>query len=448
MATLEWVARAVGGRLTGDAVPFASVTQDTRNLQGGALYVALRGDRFDGHSFVRRAAALGAAGALVAERCDSALPQVEVDDTLVALQQMARQWLLGFDTPVVAVTGSNGKTTVKQMLAAILGGVGPTLATAGNLNNQIGLPLTLMRLTADHRFAVLEMGASKPGDIAELVGIARPQVAIVTHAAAAHLAGFGGLDGVARTKGEIYSGLRPGGTAVINADDPYAERWAHMAADHAQLRFGLEQAAEVTASSLDLSPLDSGFTLHVGGVTQALRLPVSGRHNVMNALAAAAAAHALGIDISDIAAGLERLEPAPGRLTPRRAQVGAAILDDTYNANPASLKAALDVLANADGKRWLALGNMNELGTDAVAAHVEAGRQARAAGVQRLFALGDLATHAAEGFGDGAVLADSMEQLCAQVSSEIGSDVCLLVKGSRGARMERLVQALVTGEAG
>ena len=186
----------------------------------------------------------------------------------------------------------------------------------------------------------------------------------------------------------------------------------------------------------------------VGGVTQALRLPVSGRHNVMNALAAAAAAHALGIDISDIAAGLERLEPAPGRLTPRRAQVGAAILDDTYNANPASLKAALDVLANADGKRWLALGNMNELGTDAVAAHVEAGRQARAAGVQRLFALGDLAAHAAEGFGDGAVLADSMEQLCAQVSSEIGSDVCLLVKGSRGARMERLVQALVTGEAG
>lgn len=446
METLKWVADAVGGTLTGEPVSFSSVTQDTRALQAGGLYVALRGERFDGHAFVRKAASLGAAGALVSERCEAALPQIEVADTLHALQTMASQWLARFDIPVVAVTGSNGKTTVKQMLAAILGGVGPTLSTAGNLNNHIGLPLTLMRLNAAHRFAVLEMGASKAGDIAELVAIAPPRVAVITHAAAAHLSGFGGLDGVARTKGEIYAGLQPGGTAVINADDRYADQWAQTASGRPQLRFGLEQPADVTAVDIQYSPIETTLTLQVSGRAHPVRLPVSGRHNVMNALAAAAAAHALGISLPQIAAGLERLEPAPGRLTPRRARQGAQILDDTYNANPASLTAALNVLAQADGERWVALGNMNELGADAVEAHVEAGRQARAAGVRRLFAVGDLAAHAAAGFGDGAVVSDSMEQLCEQLASDMTSQVCLLVKGSRGARMERLVQALTADE--
>lgn len=448
MATLDWVAEATGGQLIGASAPFTSVTQDTRNLRPGGLYVALRGERFDGHSFVRRAASLGAAGALVAEASDSPLPQVQVTDTLAALQVMARRWLERFDVPVVAVTGSNGKTTVKQMLAAILGGVGPTLATAGNFNNHIGLPLTLMRLDGSHRFAVLEMGANKPGDIAELVAIAPPRVALITHAAAAHLAGFGGLDGVARTKGEIYGGLQSGGTAVINADDRYAAQWAQTAQGASQIRFGLDQPADVTASDLRMSPAATRLTLQVAGRSVALELPLSGRHNVMNALAAAAAAHALGISLPQIADGLARLEPAPGRLTPRTADCGAALLDDSYNANPTSLQAALAVLAQADGKRWLALGNMNELGSNAVEAHVEAGRQARAAGVERLFLLGDLAAHAAQGFGEGAEIADSMDVLCKQVASEISPQVCLLIKGSRGARMERLVQALTTGEAG
>ncbi|MBB86202.1 MAG: UDP-N-acetylmuramoyl-tripeptide--D-alanyl-D-alanine ligase [Xanthomonadales bacterium] len=446
MDTLDWVAQATGGTLHGQAAAFTGVTQDTRTLQAQDLYVALKGERFDGHTYVRKAASLGAAGALVSELTELDFPQVLVDDGLRGLQSLARGWLQRHDLRVVAVTGSNGKTTVKQMLAAILEPVGSTLATPGNLNNHIGLPLTLLRLRAQHRYAVLEMGASKPGDIAELVGIAPPQVAVITHAAAAHLQGFGGLDGVARTKGEIYGGLSEDGVAVINADDAYADLWTGLAQGHRRLRFGLTAPVEVTAKALRPDATGTLFTLVLVDERVEVRLPVAGRHNVMNALAAAAAAHALGCSAAQIADGLSRLEPAPGRMTPRVAATGAQILDDTYNANPASLAAALSVLAQQDGRRWLALGNMNELGADAQQAHRQAGEQARAAGVQRLFVIGDLAVHAADGFGAGASVADSMDALVEQVAEALDEDVCLLVKGSRGARMERLVQALAVAE--
>lgn len=446
MDTLDWVAGAVGGTLHGPSVRFNGVTQDTRNLRPQDLYVALKGERFDGHAFLRKAASLGAAGALVSELADLALPQVLVDDSLLGLQALARGWLDRFDTRVIGVTGSNGKTTVKQMLAAILEPVGPTLATHGNLNNHIGLPLTLLRLREQHRYAVLEMGASKPGDIAELVGIAAPHVAVITHAAAAHLEGFGSLEGVARTKGEIYSGLRDDGVAVINVDDAHAGLWRELAGVHRCLSFGLDTPADVTAREIRMDGAQMSFTLRLPDDETEVRLPVIGRHNVMNALAAAAVAQALGCTARQIADGLARLEPAPGRMTPRIASCGARLFDDSYNANPTSLAAALSVLGQQDGHRWLALGNMNELGSDAVAAHRKAGEQARAAGVERLFVVGDLAIHAAEGFGSGAVAADSMEQMIEQVSESLDDTVCLLIKGSRGARMERLVQALGTVE--
>ncbi len=452
MDRLATLAARVGGSLQGADAGFAAVSTDTRKLTPGDLFVALSGPNFDGHEFVRRAACLGAAGALVARPIDLALPQVRVADTLTALQAYAAARRRDFDLPVIAVTGSNGKTTVKQMLAAILRASGPVLATEGNLNNHIGVPLTLTRLRNEHRSAVIEMGANHAGEIEQLAALAAPTVGVVTLAAPAHLEGFGSVEGVARAKGELFAALPPTGTAVINADDAFAPLWRGLAAGCRRVEFGLAAGTDVSAraDSIRLDELGRAeFELVTPAGSRQVRLSLPGRHQVMNALAAAAAAGAAGAGPDAIVAGLAAAQAAPGRLAWQRREDGVAVLDDSYNANPASLCAALELLSTHPGERWLVLGDMAELGTGAEAAHAAAGRLAKASGVSRVFALGPLSAATVAAFGAGARHFDEATELLHALRAALEAGVVpgILVKGSRSMRMERVTTALA-GVAG
>ncbi|MCC6302422.1 MAG: UDP-N-acetylmuramoyl-tripeptide--D-alanyl-D-alanine ligase [Gammaproteobacteria bacterium] len=447
--TLGELARLIGGELRGADRRFDAVGTDTRTLGAGALFVALQGRNFDAHGFLAVAAERGAVAALVQRDVETALPVVRVADTRIALGRLASAWRGRFAIPLVAVTGSNGKTTVKGMLASVLAVRGAGLSTRGNLNNDLGVPLTLLHLRREHRSAVIEMGANRPGDIEYLTGLARPTVALITNAAPAHLAGFGDIAGVARAKGEIFSGLAPGGCAVINADDPREGLWRVMAAPHRIVSFGLRYPADVTARDLHLNDaLGCSFTLITPAGEAAVELRLAGRHNVMNALAAAAAAHAVGIDVADIAHGLESMRAVERRLQPRRGLHGARVIDDTYNANPGSVKAALEVLAvgGADGEKILVLGDMGELGNAGQALHEQVGRQARAIGVSRVYAVGELARTVAGAFGKGAVHYPDQDALIAALRADLAglapAPVTVLVKGSRSMRMECVVDAV------
>ena len=441
---LRWLEEVTGGRLEGADGEFAGATTDTRRLTPGQAFFALRGPRFDAHDFLAEAGRLGAAVAVAEHGDPRTLPIVRVEDSLVALGQAAAAWRRRFDIPVAAVTGSAGKTTVKEMLAAIAGQAGPVLATKGNLNNEIGLPLTLFRLSGEHRRAVLEMGANHAGEIRRLTAIGAPDVGIVTMAGPAHLEGFGSLEGVAHAKGELFQGLAPGATAVINADDVFAPLWHEFAGDRPILTFGTKDA-DVRCDE----PVADGsggqvvaMTGPFGSLQVTLRLP--GRHNAINALAAAAAAHALGHDSGEIRRGLESVRPQPGRLQIRSGLGGSRLVDDTYNANPEAVRAAVDYLVSIEGRPFLALGDMGELGPGAAEMHAEVGRYARQHGVLRLFAVGELSRHAAEAFGEGASVYASPAELVAALAEALDADVNLLVKGSRSMRMERVVEALET----
>lgn len=432
----------LNGCLHGADTQFRGLSTDTRSLKPGQLFVALRGGNFDGHKFVRKAASLGAAGALVDAPQELDFPQVAVEDSLIGLQQMAAAWRLRFDLPVIGVTGSNGKTTVKQMLASVLAQNRQVLATRGNLNNHIGVPLTLAELNANHEYAVIEMGASHVGEIAFLAGLARPSVAVVTNAGSAHLEGFGSRDGVAHAKGEIFTALAADGVAVINDDDAYAPLWAELAGARRTLRFGLQVSADVSARAIESDGANTRFRLITPEGEAAVELPLTGRHNVMNALAAAAVTHALGLPAADIAYGLAQVKPVAGRLQLRTNAAGVRVIDDTYNANPASLAAALDSLSHDPGEHWLVLGDMAELGAQAHAAHAEAGRAAAAAGITRLYAVGELSRAAVDTFGQGARHCTDQAALIRELQAALTPGVTVLIKGSRSARMDRVVQAL------
>ena len=427
---------------------FSAVSTDTRQLAPGDLFVALQGPSFDGHAFLGEAAARGAAGAIVSQESEAALPQLCVRDTLVALTDLAREWRRRHPVPAVAVTGSNGKTTVKEMAAAILSQHGVVLSTQGNFNNHIGVPLTLLRLDTVHTCAVVEIGASGPGEIAPLSDITSPGVAVITNAAAAHLEGFGDVQGVARAKGEIFSGLQSGGVAVINADDKFAAYWRSLVRNDCRvMSFGLAADADVTLQgelriSLADERFSTNFMLRCPDGTVSIELQLVGRHNVCNALAAAAAALACGATLADVQAGLQSVQPVPGRLQPVSTSAGAVLINDTYNANPASLAAATEVLAACPGEHWLVLGEMAELGTTAAELHAQAGRDARCHGVQRLFACGEMAAHAVQAFGDGAEFFPTQAALIKRVAAELRAGVVVLVKGSRSQYMERVVAAL------
>jgi UDP-N-acetylmuramoyl-tripeptide--D-alanyl-D-alanine ligase len=450
METLSWIAQRLDARLTGADATFERVVTDTRDLRAGDLFVALRGERHDGHDFLHQAAQSGAAGALVERRHAIDLPQIEVPDTLNGLQRAAVAWRERYAEPVVAVTGSNGKTTTKQMMATIFRARGPVLATRGNLNNHIGVPLTLLELRPEHRTAVIEMGANHAGEIARLAGFARPDVGIVTQAGDAHLEGFGSREGVARAKGELFAALGRDGIAIINADDAYAPLWREMARTSSRIEFGMQGSADVVAE--DLYELEGGegteFSLRTPTGQATVRLPLPGRHNVMNALAAAAGATALGLVPELIADGLSAVEPVQGRVRWKRTRSGAQLIDDSYNANPSSLRAGLALLARSSGQRWVVLGDMAELGPQAAELHRQCGAAAREEGIDRLFAAGRYAGEYAQGFGAGSEAFADVEPLVRRLQDSVDASVTLLVKGSRSARMERVVAALTETPSG
>ncbi len=421
----------------------SAVSIDSRTVTPGALFVALPGARVDGHACVAAAAAAGAAATLVMRPVEVPIPQLVVPDTRRALGTLAAAARRRYSGAVLALTGSNGKTTVKEMLAAILAQRGLVWATRGNLNNDIGLPLTLLELESGYRHAVLELGANHPGEIAYLTAIARPDVALITNAGPAHLEGFGTLKGVAQAKGEIYQGLSPQGCAVINADDAYAGLWRALVGTRRCVEFGLQGAAAVHAEALVLDADGARFRLVMPGGAAAVRIAAPGRHNVMNALAAAAGAYALGLDAPTIAAGLAAFAGVAGRLIVHRVAAGVVVIDDSYNANPASLKAGIAVLMAQPGSKLLVLGDMAELGDEGVERHRQAGVEARAMGVERLYTVGDLARHAAQAFGDPARHYPDHAALTAAVHAALVAPVAVLVKGSRFMRMEQVVRGLL-----
>jgi UDP-N-acetylmuramoyl-tripeptide--D-alanyl-D-alanine ligase len=446
---LSQVAAATGGRLCGADPALNGVTTDTRAVLPGQLFIALRGERFDAHDFLDQAVAAGAGALLVADesKLPAGIPAVVVADTRLALGALAAAWRAQFALPVIAVTGSNGKTTTKEMIAAILKAAfgDAVLATRGNFNNDIGLPLTLLGLNASHRAAVIEMGMNHPGEIAYLAPLGAPTVALVTNAQRAHLEGMGDLDEVAREKGSIFSGLGAGGVAVINADDAYADLWHGMAAVHSVRSFAIDHAADVRGQ-VRQHGLETQLTLSAPEGEGELRLRVAGRHNARNAVAAAAACLAAGIPLADVVAGLESFAGVKGRLQRRVGRQGAEILDDTYNANPDSVRAGIDVLAATIGRKILILGDMGEIGEASGQYHDEIGGYAKSQGIDRLFALGDASQQAVRNFGDGARHFCNIEKLLSAVDKELGPDTTVLVKGSRFMKMERVADALAAEE--
>ncbi len=444
--SLARASEIVDGTMFGGDVEFSAVTTDSRTARGGELFVALHGPNFDGHEFVAQAAAAGVAAAMLARAVKTDLPYVQVTDTRQALGILAAHWRRHFDVPVVGVTGSNGKTTVKEMIGAILGIAGPGLITKGNLNNEIGVPLTLLRMRSTDRFAVVEMGMNHSGEIAYLTGLTAPTVAVITNAAAAHLEGLKTVEGVAHAKGEIFAGLADDGVAVINADDTFAALWHRLAGDRRCITFGLERPADVTAE-YQTGPNGSTLRIHspVGAID--VQLPLFGKHNVLNALAATSAAVALDVSTTQIQQGLEAPLSMTGRLQLRRGLDQAQVLDDSYNANPASVAAGLDVLLQFGGDTILVLGDMAELGDNALEVHQTIGRQARQAGVRRLLTLGPLSAAASKAFGAGARHCASVAELVDILRAEMHADATVLVKGSRSAHMEQVVARICAGES-
>lgn len=449
MMKLSEAAAALGAGMSGGDVLFQAVNTDTRTIQPGDLFIALRGEHFDGHAFVAEAAAKGAVAALVSEPVETALPLLRVADTRLALGRLGAAWRARFAIPLIAVTGSNGKTTTKEMLAAIFARRGPVLATQGNLNNDIGVPLTLLRLRAEHRCAVIEMGANHPGEIAYLSELARPTVALITNAAMAHLAGFGSLDEIARTKGGIYAGLAGQGVGIVNADDAYSGFWRSLLGGRRCMTFGMREQADVSAlpgsvrCQLGDEAIVTAFQMRTPAGDIDVSFPLMGEHNVMNALAAAAAALAAGAMLADVKNGLEAMQAVKGRLQVKKAGCGARVIDDTYNANPPSLLAAINVLAGVAGRKVLVLGDMGELGDDAPLFHRQVGERARQAGIDKLYATGKLSRDAVQAFGaDGGHYANH-DELIAALAADLDAQTTVLVKGSRFMGMERVVEALV-----
>lgn len=459
MMTLLEAAEAIGALASGPNVPFMGVCTDSRNLQQGDLFIALKGERFDGHEYIRSAMSFGAVAAMVDAGWpmqDLGLPLLRVENTRLALGSLARAWRRQNNVPLVAITGSNGKTTVKEMVAAIMRaalgsgnnetGQETLLATEGNLNNDIGVPLTLLKLRGQHRYAVIEMGMNHRGEIDYLSRMAEPDVALINNAQRAHLGLLGSVEAVAHAKGEIFAGLRPNGIALINGDDPYAYVWRELVGPRKRIEFALSQPAAVSARfSLTAYGSHIDFITPLGEVSTQLQVP--GVHNVRNALAACAVAVALEIAPVNISAGLRAFAGVKGRMQRKSGISGVQVIDDTYNANPDSVIAALDVLAQVPGQKIFVLGDMGEIGPDSVVLHASIGQAARERGIDRLFTLGELAPHAAAKFGNGAALYVRAEDLIASLRPILSNNVTVLIKGSRFMHMERIVDALMAEPA-
>ncbi len=455
MTTLADLSMIVGGQLHGADRGFVAVSTDTRTLQADEVFFALRGERFNAGEFVAQAAERGAAGAVVEALTPAAIAQVQVADTRIALGAFAHEWRVRSGVTLIGITGSNGKTTVKELTAGICraaAGESAVLSTQGNLNNDVGLPLTLLRLRGQHHVAVAEMGANHPGEIAELAAIARPNISVITNVARAHIEGFGSIDVVADTKGALVDNLGPDGTAVLNRDDKYFEVFRERAGEARVVSFGMAAAADYRALNVQAVVRKGrpgfSFDLHCPTGSIAVVLPLAGRHNVLNALAAAAAAMAAGATLDAVAAGLAQAHSVPGRLRAFRHGSGAMIFDDSYNANPDSVAAAIAAMAEFKGEAWLVLADMAELGPEAAAMHRETGRLARASGAAGLLCTGTLGKELAAGFGVGARWFASRDELGQALRDELLPGRNVLIKGSRSMGMDRLVAALQTDEGG
>lgn len=439
------IAEQLNAELRGDDAVMTGSKIDSRLIEKGDLFVALSGENTDGHDFIEQALQAGACAALVNRYIPSELPQIVVSDVTRTYGQIARLWRENSHAKVVAVTGSNGKTTLKEMIASILAQCGNVLATKGNLNNELGVPLTLTRLNDSYNFAVIEMGANHAGEIASLVTMAEPDVAVINNVGAAHLEGFGSLQGVAEAKGEIFAGLKADGVGVINADMPYGELWKHILGARQHVSFGLQQPTDIAALDLQLAITGSHFMVRMDGVCHFIFLPLPGIHNVSNALAAIAVCSALNIEPEAIVKGLAAIKAVPHRLQLREAVNNALVIDDTYNANPGSFRQALQTLMQFPGEHWLVLGDFGELGPESTSIHQQLGRDARAAGVKRLFTVGQQSQLAAAEFGDYAQHFNDRSQLETELKNMLSKDVACLIKGSRFMKLDKLADALAVG---
>jgi UDP-N-acetylmuramoyl-tripeptide--D-alanyl-D-alanine ligase len=441
--TLSQAAQAYGGTLMYPDCHFESVSTDSRQINEGQLFIALRGERFDAHQFLPEVATQACGMVVEHPAKDINVPQWVVPDTTEALGQIALLNRQAFNNPLIAVTGSSGKTTVKEMIAAILSESGEVLATKGNLNNQIGVPMTLLGLRRGHRYAVIEMGASASGEIAYLCGLARPDVVMVTNVMPAHVAGFGSMDGIAKAKGEIYSGVSDQGTAVINLDEPYADQWRASTRARVLTYSVVNDRADFYAKEIVADDMGCHHFVLVTPVGEvAIKLPLSGEHNVGNALAAAACAHAVGAELGMISAGLNKLQPVEGRLNRLQLPSGASVIDDTYNANPGSVKAAIKTLMTFRGRHILVLGDMGELGGEEASLHADVGRYAAEQGVECFLAVGPLCVNAIHKFGAGGKHFENKEALSAHLKTLLDPDAVVLVKGSRFMAMEDVVRQI------
>lgn len=442
--TLSELAKNLATDYSGHDALFSGISTDTRTLAPKNLFVAITGDNFDGHDYLAKAQEKGAVAALVNRKIESSLPQIIVPDTISALGKISEVWRDRFSLPLIGVTGSNGKTTLKNMIAAILraackNNAEEVLATEGNLNNNIGLPLNLVRLNPHHRYAVLEMGMNHFGEIEYLTKIAKPAVAIINNAAEAHLAGVGDVSGVAKAKGEIFSGLQKNGVAVLNKDDAHYDYWLGLLKGHHVISFALEKIADITATIAE----NQNITIQTPQGKISVALPLLGKHNMMNALAATAATLAIGIDLTAIKNGLESVHAAPGRMWQYTLDNGARIIDDTYNANPISLQAAVNTLAALSGKKILVLGDMKELGVNETQWHYDVGQKIRQAGIQHLFTFGKLSAETAKAFGQDAQHFAEREKLVAALQPYLQQDTTILIKGSRSMQMEKVVAGII-----
>lgn len=441
---LSEIARMLDGQLIGKDATFHGASFDSRKIHANQLFVAFKGEHVDGHAFLNDAMKRGAAGALVAHHVESELPQIIVNDVRLALGEVASYYREQLSMPIIGLTGSCGKTTTKTLIANVLAEAGHVHATEGTLNNDYGMPLTLLNAKPTDNFVVLEMGANHLHEIAYLTYIARPTIALITNAGPVHLEGFGSVEGVARGKGEIFQGLKQNGVAIINIDDAFAEYWQQLVSGTPFITFGLSKHADVYAT--DIKPHNDGtieFMLHTLSGSAPVHMALIGEHNVMNALAAAAVGIAAGVSLEKICLGLAGAKAVDKRLVPRTGLNGAHIIDDTYNANPIAMEMAIKVLMQFNGEKVFVTGDMAELGPDAATYHHELGEKARQLGVNRLYTVGKLSQHTAEGFGQNAHHFTDQNALINALQAELKPAVHILIKGSRSARMENVVKALL-----
>lgn len=441
---LSQAAKIMCGKFCGEDVTFTGVSNNTRTLTPGDLYFAIRGENFNGHDYIAAATTAGAVAAVIDQTVSHPLPSIHVQDTRKALGQLAQNHRQQFSLSVVALTGSCGKTTTKTLLASILNQCAPTLANVSSYNNNIGVPLTLLQLSKKHRYAVCEMGANHKGEIAELVALAKPDVALITNIGPAHLEGFGSIEGVARAKSEIFQGLQSNGVAVLNRDDAFFEMLNKNISGKSVITFGIHHQADVMASDLHHNTQNKiCFTLILNAKKIPIQLQLLGEHNVRNAIAAAACAHALGVPVDQIKQGLEVASAVDHRLVEKVSRLGARVIDDSYNANPLSVTAAISVLAAREGKSVLVLGDMLELGKQSDHLHQQIGETARRYGIHSLYCFGPHSYYAAKAFGQNAYHFTDQDQLISALKSDLAKDITVLVKGSLSMNMTRVANALV-----